>query len=102
MSPSLPHPFQPAMPATQQVGRQGIQPQQTVAVLVFVRYLSSPLVLYVEQPKALYQELQQIIQQARASQPKLIEKQASGPIGLVSFLDTEVVAVALQAELPAN
>jgi hypothetical protein len=96
--PSLPNPFSPHQ-ATHLGQPPMQQPQTTTAVLVFIRHLASPLVLYVEQPKQLYQELQQCIQQARPSQPKLIEKQAVGPIGLVSFLDTELVGVALQSEL---
>jgi hypothetical protein len=92
--PSMPNPFQPGNNPVPQS-----QPHAAMAVLLFLRHLSSPLVLYVENPKQLYAELQQTMQQARPSQPKLIEKQAVGPIGLVSFLDSELVGVALQTEL---
>jgi len=79
---------QPAPPA---------QPQ-SVSVLIFLRSLATPVVLYGENPTQLYTEIQQLIRQANPATPKLIEKPGQGPLKRVCFLDTEVCGVALQAD----
>jgi hypothetical protein len=100
--PSLPNPFNPTgKPVATPALQNALTPQSPlVAVLVFIRHLSSPVVLFVDQPQQLYAELQQAIQQARPTQPKLIEKQAKGPLGLFSVLDTALVGVALESLPP--
>jgi hypothetical protein len=70
------------------------------AVLVFLKGLSAPIVLYSEHPNQLYEEIRTIIKTANHSSPKLMEKPGAGPLKKVSFLDTEVSGVALQSESP--
>jgi len=69
-------------------------------VLIFLRGLATPVVLYTETPPLLYDEIKRIIQTADARAPKLIEKPGLGPLKKVSFLDTELTGVALQGEIP--
>lgn len=82
---------------------QGIPPSAPVnySVLVFLKSLSAPIVLYSDNPVSLYEEIKRHIQQANTSSPKLLEKPGSGPLKKVSFLDTEISGVALQAEMQA-
>ena len=65
------------------------------AVLVFVKGSSAPIVLYVENPEALYDELQQVLKTPSAG---LIEKTANGPIKKVSIQVSQIAAVAMQDE----
>ncbi len=67
-------------------------------VLVFLRHLAAPIVLFSDNPVTLYDEIRRHIQQANAESPKLLEKPGTGPLKKVSFLDTEITGVALQAE----
>ncbi len=69
-----------------------------LSVLVFLKSLATPLVLYAENPTALYDEIKQIVRAANPQAPKLIEKQGMGPLKKVAFLDTEVSGVAVQLE----
>lgn len=68
------------------------------SVLVFLKALSTPVVLYTETPTQLYEELKQLIRNAQPQTPKLIEKQGVGPLKKVAFLDTELSGVALQTD----
>ncbi|HEY9745391.1 MAG TPA: hypothetical protein V6C99_04155, partial [Oculatellaceae cyanobacterium] len=74
-----------------------IPPNVQVSVLVFLKALSTPVVLYADQPTQLYEEIKRLIQTANPNAPKLIEKNGVGPLKKVAFLDTEVMGVALQA-----
>lgn len=65
------------------------------ALLIFIKGSSAPIVLYVENPKAAYEEIQQMI---KGQISTLIEKEASGPIKKVSFNSSQISAVALQDE----
>ena len=67
-------------------------------VLVFLKSLAAPIVLYSDNPISLYDEVKRHIQQASAAGPKLVEKPGAGPLKKVCFLDTEISGVALQAE----
>ena len=69
-----------------------------ISVLVFMKALSTPVVLYAENPTQLYEEIKQLIRAANSQSPKLIEKQGVGPLKKVSFLDTELSGVALQMD----
>ncbi len=69
-----------------------------VSVLVFVKSLSTPVVLYSETPTQLYDDLKQIIRSANPQAPKLIEKPGVGPLKKVCLLDTEISGVALQLD----
>ncbi len=65
------------------------------ALLIFVKGSSAPVVLYVENPQAVYEEIQQLI---KIQSPTLVEKEGSGPIKKVSILANQISAVALQEE----
>jgi len=68
------------------------------AVLIFLKIVGPPLVLYVENSEALYQEVKQIISGANEQSPKLIEKIGKGPLKKLSVLDTQIAGVAIQEE----
>jgi hypothetical protein len=74
-------------------------PANSYTVLVFLKYLAAPVVLYSENPVSLYDELRRHLREAKAETPKLLEKPGTGPLKKVSFLDTDISGVALQAEL---
>lgn len=73
-------------------------PQAQMTVLVFMKSLSTPVVLYAENALTLYDEIKALIRAANPQSPKLIEKQGVGPLRKVAFLDTEVSGVALQMD----
>lgn len=75
----------------------GPQPPQ-FSVLVFMKSLATPVVLYADNPAQLYEEIKQIIKMANPATPKLIEKPGVGPLKKVSFLDTELSGVAMQVD----
>lgn len=75
-----------------------IPPNMQICVLVFMKSLATPLVLYAENPTVLYDEIKQIVRAANPQTPKLIEKQGVGPLKKVAFLDTEISGVAVQLE----
>ena len=68
------------------------------AVLVLMKHSAPPLVLYVDEPEALYEDLKAAIKTANNSMPKLIERQAKGPVKNLSVLDTQLAGVAIQEE----
>lgn len=65
------------------------------ALLIFVKGSSAPVVLYLENPQVVYEEIQQLI---KVQSPTLIEKEGSGPIKKVSVMANQISAVALQDE----
>lgn len=67
-------------------------------VLIFLKIVGPPLVLYVENSEAVYQEIKQIITSANEQSPKLIEKIGKGPLKKLAVLDTQIAGVALQEE----
>lgn len=75
-----------------------LPPNMQVSVLVFLKNLVSPVVLYVDNPNQLYDELKSQLKSANASSPKLIEKTTIGPLKKVAFLDTDISGVAMQVE----
>ena len=68
------------------------------AVLIMMKHSAPPLVLYVDNPEELYEDLKQAIKTANNSMPKLIERQAKGPVKMLSVLDTQLAGVAIQEE----
>jgi hypothetical protein len=76
---------------------QGNQIKRRMSVLVFLKGTTAPLVLYVENPLALYDELSQILK-LNSTTPKLIEKNTLGPVKKVCIQSTQICAVALQEE----
>jgi len=73
----------------------GPQIKTRTALLVFIKGSSAPIVLYVENPQAAYEEIQQML---KNPSPVTIEKEGNGPIKKVSFASNQVSAVALQDE----
>lgn len=69
-------------------------------VLVFLNALSTPVVLYTDNPVQLYDEIRQHMKAADVKAPKLIEKPGSGPLKKVSFWDTALSGVAIQQPAP--
>ena len=76
---------------------QGNQIKKRTSVLVFLKGTTAPLVLYVENPAALYDELSQILK-INSPTPRLIEKNTMGPIKKVCIQSTQICAIALQEE----
>ena len=73
------------------------QMKKRTSVLVFLKGTTAPLVLYVENPPALYEELSQILK-LNSPTPKLIEKNTMGPIKKVCRQSTQICAIAMQEE----
>jgi hypothetical protein len=73
-----------------------------VAVMILIKGLATPVVLYCDQPFVMYDEIKAIIAQVNPASPKLIEKPAQGPLRKVCFLDTELAGVALQMDPSAE
>lgn len=65
------------------------------ALLIFVKGSSAPIVLYVENPQATYEEIQQLLKSPSVA---VIEKEGTGPIKKVCFQSNQISAVALQDE----
>ena len=65
------------------------------SVLVFIKGSTAPLVLYVENPLELYNELSQAIKSSTAT---FIEKETNGPLKKVCFVSNQVAALAMQEE----
>lgn len=71
------------------------QVKTRTALLIFIKGSSAPVVLYVENPQSVYEELQQMI---KGQTSTLIEKDGTGPIKKLSVLSNQISAVALQDE----
>ena len=82
----------------QQFNPQGMNTQnikKRYAVLVFIKSSTAPLVLYVKDAQALYQEL---IEKMQSPNAVLIEKETEGPIKKACFISNQIAAVARQEE----
>lgn len=75
-----------------------VPPHVQISVLVFLKSLATPVVLYADNPTQLYEEIKLIIKGANATAPKLVEKPGVGPLKKVCFLDTELSGVAMQVD----
>ena len=71
------------------------QVKTRVSVLVFLKGAAAPLVLYVENPTELYNEL---IGYVGSAANKVIEKDTNGPIRKVAFCTSQISAIAMQEE----
>ena len=71
------------------------QSKTRVSLLVFIKGSSAPLVLYLENPITVYEELKKITE---SGQNKLYEKECIGPIKKVSFMTGQICALAIQEE----
>lgn len=69
-----------------------------VAVMVLLKGLATPVVLYSDNPFQLYDELKQVLASAGTGPAKLIEKPGLGPLRKVCFLSSELSGVALQMD----
>lgn len=78
----MPQPYQP------------LQPRK--ALLLFVKNVSTPVILYFENPDEEYNNIKQII--AKPSTGKLLEFKPKGPIKYFSVMDNQIAAVGLQEE----
>lgn len=67
-------------------------------VLIFLKMVGPPLVLYVDDSEAVYNEVKQIILNASENSSKLIEKIGKGPLKKFAVLDTQIAGVAIQEE----
>lgn len=65
------------------------------ALLVFIKGSSAPVVLYVENPQAVYEEIQQLL---KSQTSQIVEKEGTGPIKKVTLHSNQISAVALQDE----
>lgn len=82
----------------QQFNPQGMNAQnikKRYAVLVFIKGSTAPLVLYVKEPQALYQEL---VEKMQSNNAILIEKDTDGPLKKVCFISNQIAALAIQEE----
>ena len=84
------------------LGGGQFQTQTKKAVLVFVKYMASPLVLYVDNADEFYTEMVELVKNAKESKPKLIEKRGNGPIKKFAALDTQIIGVSIQEETHVN
>lgn len=77
----------------QQFNTQNIKTR--TSILVFIKGSTAPLVLYVENPQDLYNELTQAMKSATAT---FIEKETTGPLKKVCFVSNQIAALAMQEE----
>lgn len=75
-----------------------LPPNIQISVLIFLKSLATPVVLYTDNPTQLYEELKGLIKNANPSAPKLVEKPGVGPLKKVAFLDTELSGIAMQVD----
>ena len=65
------------------------------SILVFIKGGAAPLVLYVDKPHELYEELQQLM---RSGANIFVERDANGPLKKVAFMSGQIAGLALQDE----
>lgn len=65
------------------------------SVLVFIKGSTAPLVLYVKDAQNFYNEMVELIKTNKAV---LVEQDTEGPLKKVSFISTQVAALAIQEE----
>ena len=70
------------------------QPTKTrISILVFFKGTAAPIVMYIENPVTVYEELKKLVE---SGQNKLYEKECYGPIRKVCFMTGQVIALAIQ------
>jgi len=77
----------------QQYNAQNIK--KRTSLLVFLKGSTAPLVLYVENPETLYEEIKQAM---KSPTPMLMERETVGPLKKVCFISNQVASLALQEE----
>lgn len=68
-----------------------------VAFIIFVKGSIAPVVLYLDDPNKVYENVQNIINSPNA--PKIFEIEANGPIKKVTVITADVTGCALQEEI---
>ncbi|OGI00723.1 MAG: hypothetical protein A2Y25_11680 [Candidatus Melainabacteria bacterium GWF2_37_15] len=68
------------------------------AILIFLKAVAPPLVLYVDNTDEAYAEIIRIIENANVSMPRMIEKIGKGPLKKIAVLDVQIAGVAIQEE----
>ena len=72
------------------------QPQKTrMVLLVFIKGSAAPIIMYVENPVTVYEELKKAME---TGQNKLYEKECFGPIKKVSIMTGQIGALGIQEE----
>ena len=79
---------------TQQFSQQS-QVKIRTGVYVFIKDAFNPVVLYFDNPQAVFEELKQAMKSAT---PVLIDKQANGPIKRLCVISNQIRGLALQDE----
>ena len=69
-----------------------------LALLIFLKGASAPMVLYFDDPKAVYDEILPLIR-TQGTVGKLIEKEPNGPIKYVAIMSNQIASIALQEEV---
>lgn len=71
--------------------------KKRIAVVVFLKSSTTPIILYFDDP---YKEYAELTEYCKIQSPvaKLIEKETTGPIKKISFLSNQIVGVAIQEE----
>ncbi len=77
----------------QQFSKQ--QMKTRTSVIVFIKGASAPVILYVENPVLLYEELTTLI---KTHSTLFVEKETMGPVKKIGFFVNQISAVALQDE----
>ena len=78
---------------SQQYNPQNVK--KRTSILIFIKGSTAPLVLYVDKPQELYEELSQLI---KSNQNVLVEKETQGPLKKLCFFSNQIAAVAMQEE----
>ena len=79
---------------SQQFSQQS-QVKIRTGVYVFIKDTLNPIVLYFDNPQAVFEELKQAMKSAT---PVLIDKQANGPIKRLCVVSNQIRGLALQDE----
>ncbi len=81
--------------AQQQFNNQQIT--QKTAFVIFVKGSIAPVILYLDDPNKVYENVQNLIRSPQA--PKVFEIEANGPVKKVTFVTSEITGCALQDEM---
>ena len=80
------------------MGQQFGQPPKTrTAIVLFLKGAVTPIILFFENPQAVYDEFIHIIKTS-AQTPRLVEKETIGPIKKFAVISTQIAGVAIQEE----
>ena len=71
------------------------QQKTRIALMVFIKGSAAPIIMYVENPITVYEELKKSVE---LGQNKLYEKECVGPIKKVAFLTGQIAGLAIQEE----